>query len=148
MVSSITRILTPCPSWLHQVGKFSKLSLSLWCSLLSLCLNAQVFTETFDGINGSGKPVVFVNNGQSFTALTATPGGTLGGLLGVYIPGNTWTMPSPGGGPVTNGPGGFGVGASCSSGVCSGVSDKFLDNGSSAGKAQVYSIWPCSLKYK
>lgn len=140
MIRLVTKIPSQCSLWLHQVRVPAKLSLSLWCSLLSICLNAQVFTENFEGINSSGKPVIFVNNGQSFTAVTATPGGSLGGLFGIYIPGNTWTMPSPGGGPVTNGPGGFGVGTSCNSGVCSGVSDKFLDNGLSAGKSQVYSI--------
>lgn len=140
MIHPVTKILTPHPFSLHQVGVSAKWSLTIWCTLMALCLNAQVFTETFEGINGSGKPVVFVNNGQSFTAITATPGGSLGGLFGVYIPGNTWTIPSPGGGSITNGPGGFGVGTSCSAGICSGVSDKFLDNGSSAGKAQVYSI--------
>ncbi len=102
--------------------------------------NAQVFTETFESISGPGKPTVFINNGQSFTMVTGTPGGTMGGLFGVYIPGNTWNMPNPGGGSTTNGPGGFGVGVSCSAGNCSGISNKFLDNGSSIGKGQTYSI--------
>lgn len=106
------------------------------CSLLQ----AQVYTETFEGVTGPGKPTLFINNGQSFTATTATPGATLGGLFGVYIPLNTWTMPNPGGGSTNNGPGGFGVGTSCTSGNCTGVSDKFLDNGSSLGVSQVYSI--------
>ncbi|KAA9038714.1 T9SS type A sorting domain-containing protein [Ginsengibacter hankyongi] len=106
----------------------------------TLILNAQVYTETFEGITGAGKPTTFTNNGQSFTAITVTPGGTLGGLFGVYIPSNTWIMPNPGGGSTTNTSGGFGVGTSCTSGSCTGVSDKFLDNGSSIGTGQVYSI--------
>lgn len=112
----------------------------LFCTFLFLSIKAQIYTETFESITGTGKPVTFTNNGQSFTATTATPGGSLGGLFGVYIPMNTWIMPNPGGGSTSNTTGGFGVGTSCSSGNCTGVSDKFLDNGLSSGTAQVYAI--------
>lgn len=112
----------------------------LFCTLLFSTAVAQIYTETFESISGPGKPVTFTNNGQSFTVVTATPGGSLGGLFGAYIPMNSWTMPNPGGGPTANTTGGFGVGTSCTSGNCSGVSDKFLDNGLSSGTGQAYSV--------
>ncbi len=117
-----------------------ELLITVVCISLSFFLKAQVFTETFEGITGSGKPSVFNSSGQSFTAVTKTPGGSLGGFFGVYIPSNAWVMPNPGGGPTANGPGGFGVGTACTLGNCSGVSNKFLDNGLSSGRSQTYSV--------
>ena len=92
-------------------------------------------TETFES-HTTGKPTSFTSGGQSFTLSQNDCAN--GGTFGVFIPGQTWTPCS--GGSVSNISGNYGVGTSCTAGVCTGTSAKFIDNGSSNGTGQIYYI--------
>jgi hypothetical protein len=96
--------------------------------------------ETFESVTASGgvKPTVFVNTGQSFTITTGNC--FTGGTFGVFIPSNSYA-PCNGGSNVSNsGVSTYGVGTSCANGTCTGTSAKFIDNGTSTGLGQTYSI--------
>lgn len=97
--------------------------------------------ETFESIVAPGpltKPTVFVNNAQSFTITTANCTG--GGTFGVFIPNNTYTHCAGSPTSTSNNVSTYGVGTSCASGVCSGTSAKFIDNGGNQIFNQIYSI--------
>ncbi len=111
-------------------------------TLLLLILAFQVFraqtTETFESFTGSGsvKPTTFTSNSQPFTLTTTDC--VNGGTFGIFIPGQTWNKCSSG--TISNGTGAYGVGTSCTSGNCTGTSNKFVENGAATGTSQIYSI--------
>lgn len=95
-------------------------------------------TETFESYT-TGKPTTFISNSQSFTLTSNNCAGNAGGMFGIFIPGQSYTN-CDGVSPTSTGTG-YGVGISCASAApCGGVSNKFIDNGSSTGVNQIYSI--------
>lgn len=94
-------------------------------------------TETFESYT-TGKPTTFTTSGQAFTLTTANCSPTGGGMFSIFIPNQSYVPCS--GSNTTNGGGSYGVGVSCTAGNCTGTSNNFIDNGTSSGTNQQYSI--------
>ena len=108
--------------------------------LLVWQLSKAQSTETFESYTvTTSKPTTFTNGGQPFTLTTNDC--TNGGTFAIYIPNQTYTLCGNGSGNGATSTGsGYGVGTSCTGGVCTGTSNNFIDNGTSSGTNQTYSI--------
>jgi hypothetical protein len=114
--------------------KKNLLSILLFVVVLNPLAWAQT-TETFESYT-TGRPTSFTSGTYTFNCITNDCNN--GGVLGVFIPSQSYsTCISP---TVTNVGSGLGIGTSCTAGSCTGTSNNFLDNGTSSGTNQMYSI--------